>query len=386
MSTTVPDSTIHFSGTQLVQAVGFLGTPQDGGILLTENPNIQYLGDGGDDTTLNYNPLLESFSGQAIVNGERVTRNYQLQDGLVIDLETSRARVGYIYSQPSSGTDATIGHYEAEDLVGVDNVIGSNFQDSIIGNRFRDNKLSGGRGRDTIRGLGGSNILSGNGGSDFVFGGIGQDQLFGNGGNDVLDGGAENDALSGGDGNDTISGGRGNDIIDGIADGVFGLTEVGTEAQVDMFYQSSLDSNGNVIPNTSGDRADFDQYVLATATGNAYYQGHGSADRAEIREFDDNDRLVIAPDIDHVLTRTANGFDIATDVNGSRDLVARVTTVGTFDLPDGFDAVGSEITVNLNTGQSAKFTEDGHAFLFGFTGGSGGDTTDILLSPNPPAI
>jgi Ca2+-binding RTX toxin-like protein len=72
-----------------------------------------------------------------------------------------------------------------DQLVSIENLIGSNFNDTLIGN-------------------GGSNVLNGQGGNDCLFGNAGNDQLLGGSGNDTLNGGLGNDLLNGGIGIDTV--------------------------------------------------------------------------------------------------------------------------------------------------------------------------------------
>lgn len=80
--------------------------------------------------------------------------------------------------------NATVNHGEADTLISIENVAGSQLNDTIIAN-------------------GGTNELFGLGGNDFIDGGGGDDQIFGNDGNDVLVGGNGADLLNGGAGIDT---------------------------------------------------------------------------------------------------------------------------------------------------------------------------------------
>ncbi|MGO1075573.1 beta strand repeat-containing protein [Inquilinus sp. CA228] len=142
--------------------------------------------------------------------------------------------------------------------VGIQNIIGSGFDDSLYGSDER-NELVGNGGRDGLRGYAGDDVLVGGDGADFLSGGTGADMLFGGGDidtlnysesgagvtvnlttvavsggdaeGDVIDDTFENvrgsgfaDTLTGsavanqfyaGDGNDTLSGLAGNDALDG---------------------------------------------------------------------------------------------------------------------------------------------------------------------------
>jgi Ca2+-binding RTX toxin-like protein len=101
-------------------------------------------------------------------------------------------------------------------LVGMENVVGSNFDDTLTGDA-NDNRLFGMDGVDTLRGGAGNDILTGDGGNDMLYGDAGEDGLSGGDGNDTLYGGSEKDQLDGGDGNDALYGEAGNDSLTGQA-------------------------------------------------------------------------------------------------------------------------------------------------------------------------
>lgn len=99
-------------------------------------------------------------------------------------------------------------------LVGIENVVGSAFDDSLVGDNFV-NDLIGGAGDDTLKG---------NDGDDRLFGGLGKDRAEGGLGNDLLQTSNGNDTLLGGDGDDTLGAGSGTDLVRGEAgfDQLFG--------------------------------------------------------------------------------------------------------------------------------------------------------------------
>ncbi|MFN7128055.1 MAG: pilus assembly protein N-terminal domain-containing protein, partial [Brevundimonas sp.] len=133
-------------------------------------------------------------------------------------------------------------------LTGVENVIGSAFNDIIRGDG-NANLLQGGDGNDTIAASGGNDTMDGGNGIDTasfgastaaVFanlvlntafgaevgnnvlvsienltGGAGDDALVGNAGNNRLEGGAGNDTLTGGGGDDILVAGTGLDVLFG---------------------------------------------------------------------------------------------------------------------------------------------------------------------------
>lgn len=87
-----------------------------------------------------------------------------------------------------------------DNLLNIENVVGSNFDDVISA---------------TSSPAGGANIFDGAGGNDSLRGGFGDDILFGGSGQDLLFGQQGNDQLLGGDGNDFMRGGTGDDILNG---------------------------------------------------------------------------------------------------------------------------------------------------------------------------
>lgn len=141
----------------------------------------------------------DSIEGQA---GSDVADYSGSDAGVTIDLTTSGNATG------------VGGHAQGDTLRGIDDLIGSGFDDSLSGydqtydERAVSNIIDGGAGNDTISGEGGNDSLIGGKGDDSIDGGKGDDTLTGDGGNDTLDGG---------DGADTLTGGAGADVF--IADG-----------------------------------------------------------------------------------------------------------------------------------------------------------------------
>ncbi|MEO0683727.1 MAG: calcium-binding protein, partial [Cyanobacteria bacterium J06649_11] len=137
-------------------------------------------------------------------------------------------------------------------LAGIEQVVGSIFNDSLIGNNL-NNVLVGGEGNDNLNGDAGDDILDGGAGNDTMDGGSGIDRVSyslstagvvvdlangiandGLGGTDTLSniensdgsifedriiGNASDNSLVGNGGNDTLIGGSGNDVITGVGAG-----------------------------------------------------------------------------------------------------------------------------------------------------------------------
>ena len=140
---------------------------------------------------------------------------------------------------------------EVDELYGIENVIGSRFDDTIIG-LASSTSLDGGAGNDRIISGGGNGQLSGGAGNDFVQGGAGDDRMYGGDGIDTvsyataagavtarlgadsaymgagydtisgfenLTGSAFADTLTGDSGSNTIDGGAGDDTLMGVDGG-----------------------------------------------------------------------------------------------------------------------------------------------------------------------
>jgi Ca2+-binding RTX toxin-like protein len=128
-----------------------------------------------------------------------------------------------LLSGHGSGGDAA-----GDDLIGIENVMGSDHSDTIWGDNGV-NVLFGGGGNNTLKGFGGSDTLHGGFDNDSLYGMDAVDQLYGSGGDDYLDGGAGADFMSGGTDNDTY-------IVDNFGDVV---TEVGGQGTLDRVKTST---------------------------------------------------------------------------------------------------------------------------------------------------
>ena len=84
--------------------------------------------------------------------------------------------VGY-YAPHAQGTP--------DQISGIENVVGSAYDDDIYGNALA-NDLSGNGGNDLLSGRGGDDFIDGGSGNDFLYGGIGADTLMGGFGNDIF--------------------------------------------------------------------------------------------------------------------------------------------------------------------------------------------------------
>ena len=101
----------------------------------------------------------------------------------------------------ASGGDAA-----GDTLTGIENLVGSSFNDS----------LTGGAGNDQLSGRAGDDLLHGGAGNDSLWGDEGSDTLYGGAGNDMMQGGGDADVLhvAGGEGVDAVYGGESGTDLD----------------------------------------------------------------------------------------------------------------------------------------------------------------------------
>jgi Ca2+-binding RTX toxin-like protein len=153
-------------------------------------------GDGDDWFQDGVGSYDNTYTGDYLVGGDGIdTVDYSNSlDVCMVDLTDP------FYSFPNSPySDAY-----CDTLVGIENIVGSQWFDSLLGDD-------------------GANMISGGGGWDYILGRGGDDTLLGGADNDTLDGGIGNDSIDGGTGNDFMYGGAGDDLlVGGITDVVDG--------------------------------------------------------------------------------------------------------------------------------------------------------------------
>jgi Ca2+-binding RTX toxin-like protein len=269
--------------------------------------------DGGDD-----NDLLDGGAdADQLIGGAGIdTASYETStSGVNVNLATGRG----------AGGDA-----EGDQLMGIEDVTGSAFDDTLTGNAG-DNGLSGGGGADSLLGGGGDDRLAGGAGGDFLDGGAGMDTLdyrdsrdgisvnllagiasggdaagdtftnvenvagsrqddriagdaaanvlSGDFGDDKISGGDGDDTLRGGFGNDTLEGGAGADVIEG-AHGVDTASYASSNAGVTVNLLTGLATGGHAqgdtltgIENLTGSA--FDDILTGTLGDNIIRGGDG---------------------------------------------------------------------------------------------------------------
>lgn len=220
---------------------GFNSTYGPGGLVFSGTAGNDSFGGTNSFDTLN------GFAGNDKLYGG--SGNDTLNGGAGNDTLNGGAGIDYAYYNTSSlavKVDLSITITQAtggagiDTLVGIENLLGSNFNDTLLGNSG-NNVLSGGAGNDHLEGRLGVDYLYGGAGNDYLDGGIGTsmlagdvgnflyggtgndemwgvggaDKLYGEDGDDDLYGYVGNDFLSGGNGDDYLCGGLGNDTLNG---------------------------------------------------------------------------------------------------------------------------------------------------------------------------
>lgn len=369
-------------------------------------------------TALDGDDILVGGDGNDTLNGGNGTdtADYSSASGaVVIDLASNLA--------------VNDGENNADKLISIENITGSNFGGQITGNG-NANVLKGGAGIDTIVGGGGNDTINGGGGVDTVdyssaaagvtvnlntgqatddgdggvdtlsnveniIGSSSNDTLIGNSANnliqggsgvDIIDGGAGNDDLRGGGGNDTILGSLGSDSIQGnggtdlvtyanLAEGTIRLNlsnsnaTLSTDGSVDTFAtveDITLTNQNDLVIGSNG--AD----DVNTGGGNDSINGSIGADRFDGGTGSDT--------INYSIVTGLTG--IVTTLQGSSN-----TTVTKKGLAD------DDVIKNIENiiGSSAGDTITGDSENNTINGGSGNDTLaggagdDLLILENAGA-
>ena len=191
----------------------------------TENDFLY--GDAGND-------LISGAGGKDRMDGGSGADSFYGGNGNDI-VDYSHSPVGIVATIDGNNDDGAPG--EHDNIVEVENILGSPFDDVIVGDEGR-NSLMGGDGNDTIDGGGGHDTLEGNAGNDVLIGSGGHDSLLGGEGDDTITGSSGLDRMFGEGGNDllisndgevdTLDGGTGNDRSTSDATDVLNSIEVPT--------------------------------------------------------------------------------------------------------------------------------------------------------------
>ncbi len=391
-----------------------------------EQDNMLWGGAGSD--TLNGGNGDDTLDGGA---GDESTLNGGADDDMFIarggdddiDGGTGSDTVSYVHSNRGVRVDLVDGDgengYAAGDTyTGVENVIGSNFDDRLIGSDGTDaqgatNTLEGGRGADRLIGgtgsaedtasyagssqgvrvdlsaVNSSGIVTGSGGDaegdmlsgfENLMGSAHNDRLTGSNVNNDLYGGAGDDVLNGGAGNDKLVGGAGADRLEG-GDNIDPNPNDNTEV---------TDNMGRDFVSYEGSQEDVMVHLVAS---NNYYAGSGGdaeGDRinVDVEGFigsgQDGDTLSFAGSEEKItvdLDTYTNGITIGEGANAVQlDASNWENVIG----GDGADTLTGDENANRLEGGSGVDTlsgENGNDMLIGGSGAdsiSGGSGTDTV--------
>ncbi|MEB8387032.1 calcium-binding protein [Rhodobacteraceae bacterium KMM 6894] len=167
------------------------------------------------------NNLLRSYAGSDTLRGKQGDDTLdgggrgldQANESLTGDLLDGGEGFDYVsYERSNKGVDVVVGfgngvgfggHAQDDQLIDIEGVLGSQFDDAIRGSS--DDALIGNAGDDFLRMRTGNNTLNGGDGDDTLTGGNSVDLLIGGSGDDSINGGAGADMIDGQDGFDIVS-------------------------------------------------------------------------------------------------------------------------------------------------------------------------------------
>ena|GEM_PF-2009796 len=240
------------------------------------------------------------------------------------------------------GPQFTIGSVY-EQLVSIENVTGSNFDDFIDGNNF-NNRISSGLGNDDV---------SGHYGNDTIDGGGGDDRLFGSNGNDLLIGGLGDDLLDGGTGIDTAA-----------------YTDAASAVFIDLAVTTGQDTKGagidtlKDVENVTGSA--FADTLYGNAMNNALAGGVGND---ILRGNGGNDVLDGGPGNDTL--DGGSGTDLATYATATSAVAVSLALTGAQDT--GGSGIDTLTGIENLTGSAFSDTLTGNGLANVITGGAGND-------------
>ncbi|MES2907340.1 MAG: hypothetical protein V4691_10045, partial [Pseudomonadota bacterium] len=313
------------------------------------------------------------------------------------------------------------GDAQGDNLVGIENLIGTGFNDSLRGNSVA-NIIEGGNGSDSLYGEDGNDTLIGGASNDLLDGGNGNDtasyagsasgvtvnlttdvntggdadgdnlvsieNLIGSAFGDSLTGDANTNTLNGGDGDDVLEGRAGGDALIG-GNGSDTASYVSSSQGVSVSLLTGSTSGGDaagdtysLIENLLG--SNFDDTLTGDVSGNIL---NGRSGNDTLNGGDGDDILIGGAGADSLAG--GNGTDTASYSTAASGVIASLTTPGsnTGDAAgDGYSSIenleGSafndtligDASANALTGGEGADILEGRAGADTLNGGNGSDT------------
>ena len=376
------------------------------------------VGHGGDDKLYGGvgDDVLEGGAGADLLDG-----------GADFDqVSYEKSPVGVIFNPTKvDGVDGFIGEggdAEGDVLIGIEYIIGSNFDDQLHGNKTQANTLEGLSGDDSLTGgsqgdylLGGvgADYMNGLGGRDATsyltsFGAVRIDLLFnsfdggdatgdvlvnmediqgsffddilnGNNSDNRLDGLLDSDTLDGRGGRDILTGGEGDDIVRGGADGdefsggagIDLLTYEHKLSGVTVNLRTGMAAGAGVGQDRIGEHPAGSVFVLNNT-------GHSGFENLDGSNFGDN----LTGDLDGNIIRGLNGNDIING-DGGNDIVVGGAGGDTLAGGDGIDLADyrssfSGVNASLVAGVVGSGGDAQGDTLSGIENLRGSDLADVL--------
>jgi serralysin len=231
-------------------------------------------------------------------------------------------------------------------LIGIEGVVGSDFDDTLIGNA-QANALWGNLGADTLRGGAGDDYLSGDGGADSLDGGVGADEMHGGSQDDTyyVDNVGDRAVEAAGGGSDTV--------VTAITYTLAAGSEIEIVRMADVASTAALNLTGNAFGNS----------LFGNAGINRLNGGLGVD---EMVGYGGNDFYYVDNVADRVIEQAGGGADtVYTLVSYTLAAGSEIETLATY---------GSTTTAAINlTGNSFVNKLVGNAAANTLNGGGGAD-------------
>jgi Ca2+-binding RTX toxin-like protein len=254
-----------------------------------------------------------------------------------------------------------------DQLIGIENIIGSGSQNNITGDTAA-NKITGGGSSDTLAGGDGNDTLDGGAGNDILQGGNNDDSLIGGNGKDTLLGGEGNDILIGGAGSDSLVGGNGIDTADYSASGA------AVTVDLTNIVLANVPANDGI-----GDVIGTDVEIIIGSGYADTFTGRAAAET--IQGGNGNDTIIGSDGADSI--DGGDGIDVVDYSSSSTAVTIDLTTAGTAQT-GGYAAgdiltliekiIGTTGTDKMTAGNTIAMTFDGQAGNDTLIGGSLGDS------------